>query len=139
MSFGNPAGLWLLLLIPLLIIIYIIRSRYEETPLSSTYIWKLSERFIKKTLPIQRFRRILLFCLQLLLVTLFALAAAKPMISDGLSNDYVVLIDCSAGMQVENEKGESRFEKAVKQVEEIADSLKNGHTLTVILAGEKAS
>ena len=55
MSFGNPAGLWLLLLIPLLIIIYIIRSRYEETPLSSTYIWKLSERFMKKTLPIQRF------------------------------------------------------------------------------------
>lgn len=139
MSFENPAGLLLLLLLPLLILIYIIRSRYEDTPFSSTYIWKLSDRFLKKTLPIQRFRRILLFILQFLLITLFALAAAKPMIAHGESKDYVVILDCSAGMQVKDDKGQTRFEKAVKQTEKLADTLKNGHTLTVILAGQKAS
>jgi hypothetical protein len=137
MSFQNPAGLWLLLLLPLLILIYIIRSRYEDTPFSSTYIWKLSDRFLKKTIPLQRFRRILLFLLQLSLIVLFALAAAKPTVKDTLAKDYVVLLDCSAGMQVENEKGQSRFEEAVKQTEKIAKTLKNGHSLSVILAGEQ--
>ena len=100
MSFQNPAGLWLLLLIPLLIIIYIIRSRYENRAVSSTYIWQLSDRFLKKRLPLQRLTRMLLFLLQLLLIALFALAAAKPTVKDGIGRDFIVILDCSAEMQV---------------------------------------
>ena len=139
MSFQNPAGLWLLLLVPLLILIYIIRSRYEDRSLSSTYIWKLSDRFLKKKLPLHRFFRILLFLLQLLLIVFFALAAAKPMVKDGLGQDYVVILDCSAEMQIKNEEGVSRFERAVKKTEKLSKDLAGGHTLTVILAGQKAS
>ena len=66
MKFLNPAGLWLLLGVPVLILIYLIKSRHTDLPVSSTYLWRLSERFRKKRLPVQRFRNILLFLLQLL-------------------------------------------------------------------------
>ncbi|MBP3322300.1 MAG: BatA domain-containing protein [Clostridia bacterium] len=139
MSFGNPAGLWLLLLIPLLILIYILRSRYENKHVSSTYIWQLSDKFLKQKLPLHRFTRLLLFLLQLALIALFALAAAKPSVEDGFGKDYVVLLDCSAGMQVKNEEGVSRFDRALAEIEELSKELSGGHTLTVICAGQKAS
>ena len=44
MRFSNPAGLWLLLGVPMLIIIYLIKSQHEDAPVSSTYIWQLSAR-----------------------------------------------------------------------------------------------
>ena len=50
MRFLNPAGLWLLLGVPILIIIYLIKAHHEERQVSSTYIWKLSEKFMKKRL-----------------------------------------------------------------------------------------
>ena len=48
MSFENPAGLWLLLLLPLLIIIYIIRSRYEDTPFCGGFVVETPERYIRR-------------------------------------------------------------------------------------------
>ena len=63
MSFLNPSGLWLLLGIPVLIVIYLIKAQHEDRPVSSTYIWKLSSKFMKKRLPMQRIRKILMFLL----------------------------------------------------------------------------
>ena len=139
MRFLNPAGLWLLLGIPVLIIIYLIKAQHEERAVSSTYIWKLSSRFAKKRLPIQRLRRIILFILQLLMIVLAAMMASKPVMVKGESYDYVIILDGSASMQTQNEKGKSRFEIAVKEIEELAKDLSDGHTMTVILATDSAS
>ena len=68
MKFLNPAGLWLLLGIPVLIFIYLIRPHHEERAVSSTFMWKLSQKFMKKKLPLQRLRRFFLFLLQILLI-----------------------------------------------------------------------
>ena len=68
MKFLNPAGLWLLLGVPILIIIYLIKSQHEDRSVSSTYLWKLSARFMKKRLPVQRVQKLLLFLLQLLMI-----------------------------------------------------------------------
>ena len=83
MRFLNPTGLWLLLGIPILIIIYLIKAQHEERAVSSTFVWKLSERFAKKRLPFTRLRRIMLFILQLLLIIVAAMMAAKPVIVKG--------------------------------------------------------
>ncbi len=55
MSFQNPAGLWLLLGIPVLIAIWLIRPQHENRRVSSSYIWRLSDRFMKRRLPITLF------------------------------------------------------------------------------------
>lgn len=134
MTFLNPSGLWLFLGIPVLIIIYLIKNQHEDKAVSSTYIWKLSEKFAKKRLPIQRLRKILLFLLQLLIITAFSLMAAQPAVVSGESYDYVAVIDCSASMWQKDNDGISRFEYAVEQVKELANDLKGGHTISVILA-----
>ncbi len=134
MTFLNPAGLWLLLGIPVLIIIYLIKNQHEDKAVSSTYIWKLSEKFAKKRLPIQRLRKILLFLLQLLIVAAFSLMAAQPAVVSGESYDYIAVIDSSASMHQTDEDGISRFEHALEQVEELAEDLKGGHTISVIMA-----
>ena len=139
MRFLNPAGLWLLLGIPILIIIYLIKSQHEERTVSSTYVWKLSERFAKKRLPIYRLRRIILFILQLIMIILAALMAAKPVIVKGESYDFVVILDGSASMQTADEKGVTRFDNAVKAIENKAKDLSDGHTMSVILAADTAS
>lgn len=139
MIFENPAGLWFLLGIPVLIIIYLIRSQHEDRSVSSTYIWKLSTRFAKKRLPIQRLRKILLFVLQLLMITALALVAAKPAVVKGQTYDYIVILDASASMAQKNDDGTTRFERAVKEIEELTAGISQGHTVTVILAGESPS
>ena len=116
MSFVNPAGLWLLLGIPVLILIYLIRSQHEDRPVSSTFIWKLSSRFIKKRLPVQRIKKILTFLLQLALIIAISLLAARPIIYDGKICDYIAVIDASASMQTVDETGTSRFSYALKEV-----------------------
>ena len=48
MNFLYPYGLLGLIGIPILIIIYIIKSKYTEQIVASTYLWTLSNRFLKK-------------------------------------------------------------------------------------------
>lgn len=138
MKFLNPAGLWLLLGVPVLIFIYLIRPHHEERAVSSTFMWKLSQRFMKRQLPMQRLQRFLLFILQLLLLILAALMIARPALITGKSTEYIAIIDASASMQTTGEDGKSRFERAVEQAKELTDNIDHGHRVSVILAGDNA-
>ena len=40
-----PLGLLALIGIPVIILIYILRNKYNEQTVTSTYIWKLSDKF----------------------------------------------------------------------------------------------
>jgi len=63
MSLLYPLGLLGLLAIPVLIIIYIIKSKYTEQVIASTYLWELSEKFLKKRRRINRFAVLHVACL----------------------------------------------------------------------------
>lgn len=139
MRFLNPAGLWLLLGIPVLIIIYLIKAQHEDRPVSSTYIWKLSSRFMKKRLPMQKIKKILMFVMQLVMIIAVSLMAARPAVVNGDSCDYIAIIDASASMQIQDDSGKTRFDYAIKQVEDLADEISNGHSVSVILAADSAS
>ena len=67
MSFLLPLGFLGLLAIGALILIYIIKPNYQQKFVSSTYVWKLSLKYRKKSIPINRFRNILIFLCQLLI------------------------------------------------------------------------
>lgn len=138
MKFLNPAGLWLLLGVPVLILIYLIRPHHEERAVSSTFMWKLSQRFMKRQLPMQRLRRFLLFTLELLLLISAALMLARPALITGKSTEYIAIIDASASMQTKDEKGVSRFDRAIEQAKELTGQIDKGHRVTVILAGDNA-
>ena len=48
MSFSYPLGFLILLFIPVLIILYILKNKFTEQTVSSTFLWKLSEKFLKR-------------------------------------------------------------------------------------------
>ena len=139
MRFLNPAGLWLLLLIPVLIIIYIIRARYEERSVSSTFIWKLSMRFMKKKLPFRQIRQLLLFTCQLLMIVAVSILVSQPaIVSKGGGKEYILIIDGSASMNTEHEDGTTRFHRAIEQIEEMIPKADYGTPFTIILAADDA-
>ena len=137
MSFLNPAGLWGLLGIPVLILIYIIKPKFQEKLVTSTFIWKLSQKYKKKSLPWQ-ITNMLLFLVQLLAIGVISLILARPVVvtEDGAA-EKIVILDASASMMVENDTG-SRFEKAKEQIAQLADDMESYGKMTVILAGAES-
>ena len=93
MTFLNPAGLWLLLGIPLVILLYILKPPVKEKAVSSTFLWKLSEKFMKKKSPFRRFRRIFLLILQIVTVLTLSLIAAKPVFLRKDCTDYILILE----------------------------------------------
>ena len=112
MSFLQPLGFLALLAIPVLIIIYIIKSKYTEQVIPSTYLWELSERFLKRKNPLKAITGILSLILQILAVVFIALAIAHPtFVIKGGASDYCFVLDSSASMNIV-EGNKSRFDGA---------------------------
>ncbi len=142
MSWLTPLGFLGLIGIIILIIIYIIKPNYQNKIISSTFVWKLSLKYRKKKIPLSKLRNILLFICQLLIIASMASILAQPYIEGEEPDEYtekVVIIDASASMMT-NVNGETRFERAVEMVRDLADEvIANETKLTLILAHDTAS
>lgn len=138
MSFLNPVGLWGLIGIPILILIYIIKPKFQEKLVTSTFIWKLSRKYRKKSLPWQ-ISNTLLLLVQLLTIAAISLILARPVVvtEDGAA-EKIVILDASASMQVEGSDG-TYFEKAQDAIADLADDMESYGKMTVILAGPESS
>lgn len=142
MSWLTPFGFLGLIGLIVLILIYIIKPNYQQKFISSTYVWRMSLKYRKKQLPINRLRNILLFICQVLAITACAVSLAQPFIAgnrEDAGNRKIAIIDASATMRTET-GGVTRFERAVSGVQQLADeAFAAGGEVTVILAGAKAS
>ncbi len=136
MTFLYPLGLWGLAVIPLLILIYILKNKHTEQVVSSTYLWRLSERFLKRRNPISRITGIISLVLQILAVTFISLAIAHPVLTlRNAADDYVFILDASGSMHYEK-AGKTRFDLGKEEIEKIIARSANGSTYTLISAGE---
>lgn len=137
MSFIYPLGLLGLLAIPIIVLIYILRSRYKSKNVSSTFIWKRSLKYVKRRIPLN-FIMSLLLILQILTVVVASFAIARPTIKPFETEEKIVILDASASMLAESE-GKTRFEHAKQLIEEAAEDIGPNHQITLIVAGEKAT
>ncbi len=139
MSFLFPLGFLALIGIPVLIFIYIIKNRYTEQTVTSTYLWTLSEKFLKRRIPINRLTGILSLILQILTVIAVALILAHPIITVPDSAEaYCFVIDGSGSMNIV-QNGETRFDTAKKEIVNIIDDSMLGSSYTYICAGDTAA
>ena len=137
MRFLFPLGLLGLIGIPILIIVYIIKSKYAEITVSSTYIWRLSEKFLKRRNPLNKLTGIIGLILQLLTVAVISLAIAHPMITlPGAANEYCFILDGSASMRMDAGEGENRFEMAKQEICDIIDGAGEGSVYSLIYVGD---
>ena len=135
MSFLYPLGFLALIGIPVLILIYIIKNRYTEQTIASTYLWTLSEKFLKRRVPINRITGIINLILQILAVILIAVVLAHPILSiPDAAKEYCFILDASGSMNiVQNDK--TRFDAAKEKIAEIIDDSMLGSSYTLIYVG----
>jgi Ca-activated chloride channel homolog len=110
MEFLNPAALYGLYALPLLLVPYFIRRKPRRVVFSSLLLFIEQQGSQATATPWGRLRLPLLFFLQLLVLLLLILALAEPVFSVRLSNIAIVM-DNSASMQAQ-EDGTTRFELA---------------------------
>jgi hypothetical protein len=78
--FTYPLALWGLLAVPALVAIYWFRNRYHRHPVSSLMLWQEPQLSRTGGTRLDRLRTPLLFFLELLALTLLALAASDPQV-----------------------------------------------------------
>lgn len=136
MSFLYPLGLLGLIGVPVLILIYILKNKYTEQTVTSTYLWTLSERFLKRKNPINRINGLISLILQILAVIAASLAIAHPVFKlPGKADDYCFVLDASGSMCMQTD-GKTRFERGKEQISEIISSSGNGSTYTLVVSGD---
>ena len=132
MSFMYPLGLLGLIGIPIVIIIYILRSKYNEQTVTSTYIWELSEKFLKRRNPLSGLTGLISLILQILTIAAISLAIARPVfVLPGAASDYRFILDTSSSMNMQDD-GESRFDRAKEEIIDIIDGAKGGSSYSLV-------
>ena len=139
MTFLYPLGLLGLIGIPILIIIYIIKTKYTEQTVTSTYLWILSERFLKRRNPFSRITGLISLILQILAITLVSLAIAHPMFTmSGAAYEYCFVLDASGSMNTE-QSGTTRFDLAKDEIALKIEEAAPGSKYTLVVAAENAT
>ena len=132
MSFLYPLGLIGLIGVPLLILIYILRSKYNEQTIASTYLWILSEKFFKRRNPLSGLTGIISLILQILTVIIISLAIARPIfVVPGSASQYCFILDCSGSMNTES-GNKTCFERGKDEIEDMIKDAKLGSSYTLI-------
>ena len=138
MSFLHPLGLLGLIGVPIVIIIYILRSKYNEQTVSSTYIWELSDKFLKRKNPLSGLTGLISLILQILTVTVISLAIAHPVFTlPGAANDYCFVLDASGSMNISYGKT-TRFEAAKEEIVDLIKDAKDGSSFTLLCVADES-
>ena len=139
MNLLYPLGLLGLIGIPILIIIYIIKNKYTEQVISSTYIWTLSEKFLKKRNPINKIVGIISLILQILAVLFISVAVAHPVfVVPNAANEYLFVLDGSGSMNITNGR-KTRLDIAKDEISSVINSSLGGSSYTLVYVGDTTS
>ena len=135
MNFLKPVFLYLLLLIPLLLLLYVLKLKRKTYVVSSSLLWEQAIEDMKANTPFQRFRRNLLLPLQIIFLTLAIVALARPLwrVTAGAAQNVILIIDGSASMQA-TDGGDTRFEAAKSAAAKIVDDLGDGDRMMIVEA-----
>ena len=139
MPFTSPLALLGLLFIPAVIAMYLLKLRRDERVVPSTLLWSRLITDVEANAPWQRLRRSLLLLLQLLLVAILALLAARPFLERpaGLARDIVLVLDTSASMAA-TDVAPSRLEAAKTAALDALRDLPAGGRVSIVTADRTA-
>lgn len=126
-------NLFFLAIIPIIILFYLLKRKYENYQVSSNLLWDLTLRDLEAVKPWQKLKKNILLILQLLIAILLIFTLTRPAIpTEGIiANHTVLVIDSSASMlTVEEDK--TRFQLAKEETKTIVNSLGSKQTISVI-------
>ncbi len=117
-TFTLPLGFLALLAVPILVGIYLLRTRSRRYPVSSLMLWVNQKQAREGGLRVERLQIPLLFLLELLALIFLALAVAEPIIRTSKSQiPLIVVLDDSFSMLAGVE--DTPKSRAIKALEEL--------------------
>lgn len=138
MSLLAPLGFLGLLGLGILILIYLLKPNYQQKLVSSTFVWKLSLKYRRKKVPINKIRNILILICQILIIILCAFIMAGPVKPHevDVANEKVIIIDASASMLAQS-SNTTRYKRAVDSAKEMVDTVLSDSdgVVSIVLAG----
>ena len=138
MRFMFPLAFLGLLAIPAIILIYILNSKYTEQTVTSTYLWNLSDKFMKRKNPLSGITGIIGLILQILTVIIITLVLAHPIfILPGAAKNYCFVLDASSSMNTEEGK-ETRFEMAQDEIAKVIRKSKRGSSYSLVCVSDES-
>ncbi len=120
MRLFSPWALWFLSFMPLVVLMYILKQKFEERQISSIYLWQQVLKDIEVNTPWQKLKRNLLLFLQLLSILFLVFALSDPYLytRGGMYSNLVVVIDNTGSMNARYGEN-TRLEHAKQQAEEM--------------------
>lgn len=114
--------------IPLLVLLYFLKLKRREVPVSSTLLWKRAVQDLQVNTPFQKIRKNILLLLQMLALGALVAILGTPMLATrgGSAKHVVILIDRSGSMSATDESP-SRLEKAKALAKEYVGTLRQNH------------
>lgn len=118
--------------IPLLLLLYVLKLRRREVPVSSTLLWRRAVQDLRVNAPFQRLRRNLLLLLQILAMIPVLVALAGPVLAlrQGPGLRTVLLIDRSASMNA-TDGDPTRLDTAKRRAKAFVESMRTGPALSL--------
>ena len=133
MGFTSLWPLFLLITVPLLIMLYILKRKYKEEVISSSLLWSEVYKNTRATTPWEKFRRNIMFLLQLIILLLLIFALMKPFLKFGGESykNVIIVVDNTASMStIYNEK--TRLEEAKNLAKEFLTSTSEGTNTHIV-------
>ena len=133
--------LFLLLLIPVIIIMYLLKQKAVDTPVSSLFLWREMYRNVEANTPWEKLKKNWLLILQILTLIVLVFALTSPYILSGSvgADHAIIVIDNSAGMNASYDENNTRLQHAVEEAQDYVRSLKTGTGISIITSNNKAT
>lgn len=141
MRLQNLWPLIFLLCIPVIILIWMLKQKASDYPVSSLFLWKEAYRNVEASNPWERFKNHLLMYLQILTVTALVLAMCAPYIP-GVGKDFshvVVALDISGSMSAMYDDDHTRFEAACDGAKDYIDGLTEDTSVSIVTMGARTT
>ena len=113
--------------VPALVLLYFLKLKRRQVPVSSTLLWKRAVQDLQVNAPLRLPRKNILLLLQLLALLALLVALGRPVLSLDTSppRRVVLLIDQSASMRA-TDVAPTRLAEAKRQAREVVESLRAG-------------
>lgn len=126
--------------VPPLVLLYFLKLKRREQPISSTLLWKRAVQDLQVNSPFQRLRNNLLLILQLLILFLAILAITEPIWKRARAREktMVLLVDQSASMNAVEADGRTRLALAKELGKRMVEDMGPNDQMMVISFADRA-
>ncbi len=140
MTFSSILPIFLIILIPIIILLYMLKQKATDHTFSSIMLWREVYRNIEATKPWEKLKNNLLMYLQILTVIGLIFALMGPYLKSG-GNSYsnvLIVIDSSGSMNYSYNKDKTRFDEEIDRAIDYVNSLDDTASITVMTVDNEA-